>query len=145
MHERRTRSQQKHAELIDAIVEMHGAETKQFWPAIADLAESEGWWDAPRGQPFRPDAFKIDRTTQTIEIHEAVITHPPSEKTLLSMGSLWFALDSEEWDLKLFLHRPDDIAPAEISLCHWYYQLLGQASAESASPVFAIDVSEAAV
>jgi len=122
------------------IVETRGAETKRFWPAIEDLARCEGWWDAPRVQPFRPDAFKIDRANQTIEIHEAVITHPPTEKTLLSMGSLWFALDSEEWDLKLFLHRPDDLTPAEISLCHWYYQLLDQAA-----PVFAIDVSEAAV
>ncbi|WP_156370296.1 hypothetical protein [Novosphingobium sp. Leaf2] len=135
------RSQHRHKQLIGSIVGATGAETKCFWRSIRELTTEEGWWDAPREQPFRPDAFKIDRHARTVEIHEAVVTHPPSRKTLLSMGAFWFAMDCEEWDVLLFLHRPDQTRPAEINLGNWYYEALRE---HAAAPVSA-EAGEGAV
>lgn len=118
------RSQERHKQLISSIVLKHGAETKSFWKAIRTLSEQEDWWEPPREQPFRPDAFKIDREASTVEIHEAVVTHPPSRNGLLCMGAFWFAMDCESWDVRLFLHRADQVAPTEINLCHWYLEII---------------------
>ena len=118
------RSQDRHKSLLAHMAQYRGLETKGFWKSLDRLAEDEDWFEAHRKQPFRPDAFKIDREARVVEIHEAVVTHPPSRRALLSMGCLWFDLDCEEWDLCVYLHRADQIAPVEIDMLHWYLQVV---------------------
>lgn len=90
--------------------------------ALADETGSE-----IRKHPFLPDAFRINRQTRRIEIHEAVNTHDVPARKLHIMGYFWFDWDAEcgnDWLPVLYIHKEGQTAPMQMDLCYWYYDLL---------------------
>ena len=116
------RSQARHTALIADLVASHpDMQTKGFWRAVRSLADELGAeiWD----HRFRPDAFRINRETQTIEIHEVVVSHDLPRRTLQMMGMFWFDWDCEgdhDWLPTLWVHR-EGAKPQEYDLCYWYH------------------------
>ncbi|MBB4857033.1 hypothetical protein HNO88_000330 [Novosphingobium chloroacetimidivorans] len=113
----------RHKLLIDqTVASFPGVQKAGFWPAMRTLYEE---LDLEfQKYPFNPDAFKVDRESKTVEIHEAVVTHAPTERCLCCMGWIWFDLDNALWGTKLFLHRYDQVTPAEVDLSYWYTRTL---------------------
>lgn len=104
-----------------------GLQKRGFWRTVIALAEEPQIDVELRKREFLPDAFRIDRESCVIEIHEAVNTHPPKRRALMAMGMLWYDFDSggwgeEQWDVKLFLHRNDTLTPAEVDLGFWWME-----------------------
>ena len=124
------RTQIKHRAMIAALCESDPLiQTRGFWKAVERLAEELGYWDLPRKGQFRPDAYKVNRQTCELEIHEIVNTHDVTRHKMLEMGWLWGDMDAEsdEWRPVLFVHR-DGFPVLRVDLCDWYHRALERAA-----------------
>lgn len=118
-----SKTQIKHTAGINYLRDLvPGIETQGFWAALRQLGEEEDL-DFTE-QPFRPDAYRIDRAAKVVEIHEVVETHEPSVRVLRMMGLLYMDFDAEdEWCLKMYVHRRG-YPPVQADLFYWYLDCL---------------------
>lgn len=123
---RPSRSQELHKSLIqDLVITIPGVETRNFWKSVMDLARE---LDAEiLKQPFLPDAFRINRERQEIEIHEVVVTSDLTPRKLQAMGAFWGDWDGEgphDWLPVLYVHKEGTKQPMQIDLCYWYHNAI---------------------
>lgn len=117
-----------HSAMIDALCSADPeVKRKGFWKAVIALSDDPE--EPIIRRRFVPDAFKLNRDTMEIEIHEVVRTNDLTERKLKAMGWLWGDFDCEptDWYPVLYVHR-EGYSPRRIDLCPWYYNALTDAA-----------------
>ena len=102
------KSQEKHSGMIDALAGSYpGMKRLGFWKAVGDLATELGC-EVETRKTFLPDAYRLNRETSEIEIHEVVRTHDLDHHKMKALGLMWEDWDCDaghDWLPVLYIHR----------------------------------------
>jgi hypothetical protein len=96
----------RHDALVQQVLaEVPGSAINDLPAALRALADEIGDPGLARIY-FRPDAYRINRETQELELYEVEVTSPITRGKVRQLGDLWFDWDSEgdhDWLPVLFI------------------------------------------
>jgi len=93
-----------HRAIVDAVVADRGLSTARFMESVIKAARLDATDTRESVSPaLIPDAYKIDRSSRTVEAYEVEVTSPVTGDKLERFAALAWELDCEEWDLRLFI------------------------------------------
>lgn len=114
-----------HRAIVDAVVADRGLSTARFMESVIKAARLDATDTRESVSPaLIPDAYKIDRSSRTVEAYEVEVTSPVTGDKLERFAALAWELDCEEWDLRLFIvNRFGHVSPPVDLLTVWHGSL----------------------
>lgn len=116
------------------------AAVRALW---VEINEGNEWYEDAPSMDFLPDAYRIDRETQSLILYEVEDSNPISPSKLQKLGWFWFCWDCEDyhdWMPRLVTVDHYGRETGEIDMCGLYYSAILESERPAAHSVFGKDL-----